>query len=76
MWVYTNNCAIIKCNDKYPVWNLLHCSASLDHLQGDIQQRKIHKLLVTRKMYSITVKIQNIKMVKLILKKYVIEYIL
>ena len=45
--IYATIYAIIRHNNKQSVLNLLHISTFLCRLHGGIQQRKIHKWLVS-----------------------------
>jgi len=47
IYIYTraNNCNSITYNDTKCAINIVHVAVSFDHLQGGIQQRKIHSWL-------------------------------
>jgi hypothetical protein len=63
LYTYTDNCTIIRYNDKQCVVKLLHFSVFIDHLHEGIQQKKVHYWLVITQMCNNALKIHNIKMV-------------
>lgn len=61
--IYTDNCNIIRYNDKRCVVKLLNFSVFIDHLHEGIQQQTINYWLVITQMCNNALKIQNIKTV-------------